>query len=538
MNRLPIHITLLSWVLIMLLGWSCAQIGMPSGGDKDELPPSLLLDQSTANKQTHFEKQNLVFTFDEWVRVDNPSKEVFVSPPLAYPPQVSVRGKEVLFEFSENELLKENTTYQINFGKAIKDLTEGNVYEPFVFLFSTGDVIDSLLLRGQVVDAVTKQGQADVLVMLYDNLADSCFTTIKPLYLTRTDSEGKYALENLRADTFQLYALADENVSYTYDVQTERIAFYDSLVYLQDTLGGDILLKMFDERDEPIMIEAKQARSGLIYAIFTGDFSKVQLSLLGSDSLSIYRETNMDTLKLWHDYPEADSLMLVIDYDAEIDTVKVRKGRKSMVDNKLRLLTGNIRLEQGDSLWLEWNKPLAQVDTTLITVMDTAQSVSIDSVMMVGRELYLDVPFPAPGQYTMILDSLSVTDWYGQKVQDSLTLSITVDEKTELGKIVVTVVPSDSLSYFVELMQNDEVLKKEERVEQKEELVYADLRSGQYKLQVTEDRNGDGLWTSGSLAERRLPEKVKELTLENLKSGWDLEVTLNLEELMHGTEGN
>ena len=139
-------------------------------------------------------------------------------------------------EFAEDEILKENATYQINFGNAVKDFSVGNIFENYVFVFSTGPVIDSLSVSGKVIDELTGEPVKDVLVMLYENLADSALILDKPFYFSKTTDDGSFQLNNLRADTFQLFGLKDENVSYTYDLPEERVAFYNKHIIIINRL--------------------------------------------------------------------------------------------------------------------------------------------------------------------------------------------------------------------------------------------------------------------------------------------------------------
>jgi len=111
----------------------CAQVGTLTGGERDEDEPVLDLENSTPNKQLFFDDRTIELYFDEWISLKNPLKEIFISPPLDYPLKVEERGKKVIIEFNEEETLKEETTYQISLGKAIADLTEGNVFSGFTF---------------------------------------------------------------------------------------------------------------------------------------------------------------------------------------------------------------------------------------------------------------------------------------------------------------------------------------------------------------------------------------------------------------------
>ena len=475
------------------------------------------------------------FTFDEWVELSNPSKEVFVSPPLAYPPKVSVRGKVVTFEFSDKEVLKENTTYQINFGKAIKDLTEGNEVENLVFLFSTGDEIDKLFLKGEVVDAITGNAVQDVVVMLYDNLSDTCFTTIKPLYLTRTDKEGKFALENLRADSFQIFALDDQNVSYTYDVQTERVAFMDSLINLQDSLGSDLILEMFDEEDDIQLINARQRTQGLLKVAFKNISDSITVRSIGEDSINFWHETVGDTFKIWHDDLTADSLLFELNYNSQLDTVKARKAKKTFEKAKLRLETKKIELLAKDSMVLEFNLPVSTVDLNQIRLQDTIEVYEIIEANTDGRFVYLTGALGVNRTYDLVIDSAAVESWYGQEFADSTAVSVVTFDPETFGNILLKVNKPDSVSYLVELIEQDEA-KEMIILKNQAELNFSDLPSGKYSLKIIQDLNEDGQWTAGSIAKKKLPEKTKELTLEDLKAGWDLEAVLDIEALFYGTD--
>jgi len=103
--------------------------------------------------------------------------------------------------------LRENATYTINFGEAVQDLTEGNAVPDMRFVFSTGDQIDSLELSGTVMDALTRAPAKDVYVMLYENTADTVVRTERPFYFGKTNDQGTYKIQNLRAGTFKIFAL-------------------------------------------------------------------------------------------------------------------------------------------------------------------------------------------------------------------------------------------------------------------------------------------------------------------------------------------
>ena len=85
----------------------------------------------------------------------------------------------MIIKFKES--LKSDVTYSVNFGEAIKDLHEGNVFKDYSFVFSTGENIDTLTLQGKVLQAFDHKPSADFFVMLYANDNDS----------VKIDSEGR-----------------------------------------------------------------------------------------------------------------------------------------------------------------------------------------------------------------------------------------------------------------------------------------------------------------------------------------------------------
>ena len=207
------------WPLFILLAAAiqyCANPIAPTGGPRDETPPQLDTSQSTTNYQTNFEKQTIELTFDEWVNLNDVFNQVVVSPPLDNRPEVRIKKKTILFEFAEEEVLRDSATYTINFGEAIKDLTEGNPADNLRFVFSTGDFIDSLSVQGRIVDARTGEPVEGVLFNMYDELQDTVVRTRRPFYFAKTNKEGQFRVENVKSDTFKLFALKDANLNYLF----------------------------------------------------------------------------------------------------------------------------------------------------------------------------------------------------------------------------------------------------------------------------------------------------------------------------------
>jgi hypothetical protein len=214
-------------LLVLLLLGSCANPVAPTGGPKDVTPPAVT-GSSPANLSTNFTDKEIVISFDEYVSLKDIHSQLIVSPPLSEMPTFSNRGKSLIVKFKDQ--WRSETTYNIFFGDAIVDITEGNKLGGYKFTFSTGDVLDSMMIEGKLINAFNLVPVKDAYVMLYDSIYDSVPYKQIPYYISRTNESGEFRLTNLRNMKYKMFALTDVNANYIYDVPGEEIAFIDTLI--------------------------------------------------------------------------------------------------------------------------------------------------------------------------------------------------------------------------------------------------------------------------------------------------------------------
>ena len=240
-----------------LLLHACAKQGYPSGGPKDETPP-VVLGTTPANGTLNFDAKEFSIAFDEYVQVKDVDNNILVSPPMKQKPEYGTKGRSVVVKIKDT--LRENTTYLFQFKGGIVDFNEGNPLASFEYVFSTGSAIDSMTIRGQVLDAFTGKpsketvtvaaylpSAPDTLVPAPDTLpnlsdlsplsslspsADSVVAKEHPLYITRCDPEGNFQLNHMRPGRYLLIAFldGDKNLRLGND---EAVAFLDTLVASQ-----------------------------------------------------------------------------------------------------------------------------------------------------------------------------------------------------------------------------------------------------------------------------------------------------------------
>jgi len=442
LNAALLNISLL--IVVVALLQHCARIAAPPGGPKDVDPPNLK-ESDPPNYSNNFDDETIEIEFDEFIVLKDVNSQLIVSPPLEKKPVVTVKGKKLLIELDEE--LHENTTYTFNFGNAIVDNNESNPLTNFQFVFSTGDQIDSLSFKGNILTAFDLSIPEEISILLYDNLSDSAVFKEKPLYVSKVNKEGYFEINNLKADTFQIFALQDGNMNYTYEAP-ELIAFSDSFLILDEknyhqklSLSDSILndstltdslksfrdtvpqseieLKLFGEKSkEQYLISSSRKRKEKLIFIFNIPFEEdpeIKLIDFPDKENWFIKEKYVigDTLGLWLKDTaliNQEALMLSL-YFAEInlkgektfltDTIKMRfsKPKKKSKRKNLKVLAPvkpflALRFSAGKGSPMDINRnliittdtPLERYDSSKIAFYQIKDSVEIRENFSIGLD--------------------------------------------------------------------------------------------------------------------------------------------------------
>ncbi len=229
MKLLPKLIALL---LVIAGFYACASTGNPDGGPYDETPPKFVRSLPAPNA-TNVQRKKVSIEFDEFIKLENPSEKVIISPPQIISPEVKAVGKRVQVTFEDS--LKQNATYTIDFGDAIVDNNEGNPLGQFTYAFSTGSTIDTMEVSGTVLNAEDLEPIKGIQVGLHSNLNDTAFTRLPFDRISRTDSRGKFTIRGIAPGSYRIYALKDGNQNFLFDSKSEAIAWMDSLIVPSST---------------------------------------------------------------------------------------------------------------------------------------------------------------------------------------------------------------------------------------------------------------------------------------------------------------
>ena len=416
-----------AFLSLLLLIPSCASIGNPSGGPRDEDPPRFI-GATPYQGAVNFTGNKAVLHFDELINVKDAFNKVVVSPPSGSTPRVSSLGRRITVEFQDT--LLPNTTYTVDFGDAIEDNNEGNQLQNFIYTFSTGSVLDTLMISGMVLGAEDLEPQQGMLVGLHSNLADSAFRTLRFDRIAKTDDRGRFVIGGLPAGEYRIFALTDPDNDLKYSSPEEELAFYDvvltpttervmttdsiydiltgvvdSVVYRERTryLPNNILLRSFNSGFKPQYITTYERPDSLrLSFIFNSPAdSRPTFTLLdkGFEGLEaaewsvIENSAGNDSITLWLADPRllsTDTLRVAVGYrrgptpnsmDDVVDTLRIitkklpavkKPKKKSDSDQQIEVPALQVRIpsavEIDRPLRLELEAPAEEFDNTKWTL--------------------------------------------------------------------------------------------------------------------------------------------------------------------------
>lgn len=510
--RKTIHVVNL-WLTLFLMifvAYSCATVGKPEGGPNDTTAP-VLKNSIPEDSSTGFYEKEISIEFNEFISVKNPIQNVIINPAMSKEPEIIVRGKRIIARLSDKP--KDNTTYAIDFGSSIVDITAGNILKNFHFVFSSGSKIDTCMLKGRVTIAQSAKPAANIWVILHQKQND-IFDTV-PMYKAKTDENGIFNLPFLPEGQFFLFALEDPDGDLKYKAFSEKMAFCDSLISF-DSLQSKIKteLWLFQENDTVNKLLRFQ-RTGKNSAVTSFKSSLPDTKPVFNIPGTLFRyNPNRDTLFAWFPETMSDSLSLSISDGKQIFRSAVflkekeNKGKVS-ADTTLILKTNladNLLID-GDTLTISSKQPIFvnQIDSILLTSegqLINFRLVKCDSLGMKYFILFQDSPNK---NYELKIGKNTFNNFSQFKNQE-IKQSFKRSSDNDLGSAVISFnksFPADAV-----IILKGKGIEKTVVLQSGKTMIKMDkLPQGDYTAQFILDNNKDGRWTNGSYTKRISPEK-------------------------------
>jgi uncharacterized protein (DUF2141 family) len=531
---MPLRILFFSVTFLLVL--SCARQGSPSGGPKDEIPPRYLSSTpDTLSLNVPIDLNEIKINFDEYIVLKEQQNNVIVSPPLGntvnFQP-IGTASKTLRVKW--NESLRENTTYNINFGNAIQDNNEGNVLAGFHFVFSTGDYIDSLMITGSLHLPSERELPKNLLVGLYpvdSAYNDSIVLRSKPFYVARPDEKGSFKLNYLHEGIYQMVAFNDEVQNLQFDPDKEKIGFIDEPVNL--TTNQQINISLFSQRPPYKAIKAEQKAYGHLVFKFSGQPEEVEVKPIDMDftTSKISYVPRSDSLNFWFN-PAIDSLgdkssriKFLVSHKDESDTISVvyspGQAHKLRVDSKQKLGFApdrNVRLTA--------NYPIGELDSAYVFVFK--DSIRIQPKLIKhpvhDNDFTVDFPIELNSSYSIEFYPNAITDFFGE-TNDTLRYNFSVKSRNEYGHLKLSLGNPPKHPFIIRfLTEKGDLL--DEQYTTRTEFDYNYLNPGNYYFQIFIDENENGFWDTGDFFSRKFPEPAfVSPELINVRAMWDANET-------------
>jgi uncharacterized protein (DUF2141 family) len=436
---------------ITIILYACATVQSPTGGLKDEKAP-ILYESNPKDQSINFSGTEINLFFNEWMKIEQLQNELIITPREDITFESNLKKQELTITLTEP--LKESTTYTFNFRKALKDITEGNLWEDPVIAFSTGPFLDSLEVQGTITSLKNNSPQEGFLVGLYSYDIDTAnLRQGKPIYFTTTDKTGFYSMQNVKAGTYKIYAFKDTNDNLINNSASEPFGFHFEPLQLYDSISqinmstysrneDTLKLKKFSPAGKDFIVQYNKGLSS--YSIINPNDSNQYIyanDIDNSKNLQIYSDNFPDL-----EY-KTDSVFLMIQATDSIGTttndsiyVKLRESRITNDSIKVTGTPPNKIISGSQQLQLHFSKPVAtinydslllRIDTIPIYQFDTKDILISTNQKTITLNTQIDqqetenaIDSLAALRKQFQKDTISVTDSTKQELSDSTQLQI------------------------------------------------------------------------------------------------------------------
>lgn len=539
-KQIAIYISIL--FLIISTFFSCANIQRPGGGPKDSIPP-VILNESPLNYSTNFKSKEIILTFDEFIKLTNQFKEFNISPDTETPVQYKVKKKNLVITLPDS--LDINTTYTINFGKGLTDYNEGNPIINYNYVFATGEELDSLSISGSVLNAFTKEfdqkKDENIKVLLIPIAQDSIFGKRKANIYTNLDTAGRFQFNNLKEDTYRIYALKEQNNDRIYNGTDEWIGFLkDSLVLAKNIENIHLEISKGYPKDYRTL-EKKLDADGSILLTFNKSLHNPSTKIifpeeLNDDKIEKYNYAN-DSLRIYIQNTPLDSIKIEIADNLKIiDTTIIRINKNAKFDRNIKpILNITNKVDRIKHITLTALIPIDNVDKAKILLNE--DSVSRRNFQLqrdtINDQIYhIRFNWRPNKNYELIIQENAITSHF-QDFNKEFKSNFTLDQSDNYGNIQFTVNGLDSAQqYIAELIneQKDKVFDRQILNIDNNKIIYKNFQGGKYTLRIIYDTNKNKRWDPADVYKGTQAEHIWYLNkIFTIRANWEQEDIINLE---------
>ncbi len=538
----------ISIIISLFILISCAKQSTPMGGPKDEEPPQLLRITPT-DESLNVKPRTIELEFDEFIKVDNPNKNIIITPRIKKEEMEVVANKNKV-TIKLNQDLEDSTTYVFNFQKSVTDITEQNAPENLKLVFSTGPTIDSLRFSGNVAYTFPRKEKniKDVLVGLYTVGDTTDVLTAAPYYIGQVDTLGNFTIANIKEGLYRAYAWHDENNSLKAEAKTEPYGFIgDTISIERDVENVKFILSKSDISDFKVN---RASTAGENYDIVLSKYPvDIDIEHPDMNSEIFYRRTEA-TIRLYHKTLRNDSTEIRLQVRDSVgfvlDTMLYVKFEESerKKDNLEPLLEGPKSFIKNLKAELKFNKPIAEINfDSLMVKYDSASFLQIRPEQVYLKDssnrtrLYFDIAIPdtlSKETYIFFASDSTFIDVEGIAHENKIEGTFKRLKTETLADALRVNVNTTERPLIIQILNQKDEIIAEQYLEETNQTTFRNLEPATYQVRAIVDNNRNGRWDTHNLLENRQAELVYYMmNPENdnsrdviLKGGWENEITI------------
>ena len=243
--------------IISLIFIKCAMQSLPSGGPPDKTPPEIISVYPNADSiHVGIYLNKIILTFSERMNEGTLPNNLFISPLLKY--ELKWTGTTEL-TIQVDDTLKKDQTYVVTIGSGAQDGHNNKLKQSFQFAFSSGSKIDHGKIAGRVFGLKNKE-TINMFAYAVNDTVIMDLDIRKPDYISQSGIDGLYKFDYLKAGTYRIFAVQDQNNNFLIDRNFEKVGipYRDVMIdsSIQHYEGLSFLLSKGDTI-HPYVISAK-----------------------------------------------------------------------------------------------------------------------------------------------------------------------------------------------------------------------------------------------------------------------------------------
>ena len=332
-----------------LVFWQCAAIAPPTGGPKDTTPPELLLADAPSGTVRLLE-QVIEMTFSEYMDEKSFVHGIRIAPVLDSDPLIKYKGDRIVVTFPDG--VRNDMTVVLTLSRSIKDEHGVELAKPIQLAYSTGDEIDTGVIKGKVYAS-----QPAAVYLFNDDDSDTLLLS-KPNYISETEDDGSFEFNYLSSGKYKL--LAVERGVAGLQLDQKRMSYGVPFItgVALDSIFTAVRMRLFKE-EEPLRLmnsEWKDWNWGELH--FNNELVEgmtIQDLKIGGKDLA------------WFIHPDNDNAIIVTVSDTIQSNKEKISFKKILIDQTVLLDSSAINVSipvESDSNYLSLVTPTSKVSIT------------------------------------------------------------------------------------------------------------------------------------------------------------------------------